>query len=264
MSDLPVSVHVLTKNSAATLEACLRSVAGCEEILVMDGGSTDATLEIAKRFGAHVMQQPGTALKGGVIKDFAHIRNASLKASSQVWILILDSDEEASPELMAAVRSAMAKTGGPTAYRVPRRYRLPDGRLVTHATTYPNERIYFFKHDAVETWEKPVHERVRLREGVTVGRLDGWMIAPLGTVEEYKRKNRIYLNLEVERSKNLGWGRWISRVGRTLRSRLIATVKLAWIWLIPHGGTRLPMRHELARYWYAWRLIVETRPGYRR
>lgn len=261
---LPVSVHVLTKNSAATLEACLRSVEGCEEILVLDGGSTDKTMEIAKRFGAHVMQQPATALKGGVIKDFAHVRNAALKTSSQQWILILDSDEEASPELMNAVRGVTQREGGPSAYRVPRRYRLPDGRLVTHATTYPNERIYFFKHDAVEGWEKPVHERPKLREGVTTGRLDGWMIAPLGTVEEYKRKNRVYLKLEAERARGQGWGAWLARVLRALRSRLIALIKLAWIWLIPHGGVRLPLRHELARFWYAWRVIVETRPGYSR
>jgi glycosyltransferase involved in cell wall biosynthesis len=264
MSHLPISVHVLTKNSAKTLERCLQSVHGCAQILIIDGGSTDTTLEIAKRHGAKIIAQPASALQRSAIRDFAAVRNVGLAAATQPWILALDSDEEASEELMEEIRKTMQQysNGGmqQSAFWIPRRYRLPSGELVVHATTYPNERIYLFRKDAAEEWVKPVHERVRFRPATTIGRLRGWTIADLGTVAEYKEKNRRYLALERERSQHLGWIAWIGRVLRTVRSRLIAILKLAWIWLLPHRGKRLPLTQEWARFWYAWRLVVETFP----
>lgn len=258
---LPISVHILTRNSGDTLERCLQSVAGCAEILVIDGGSTDNTLAIAKRHGAKILAQPKDALEHGRIVDFAAARNAGLRAAKEAWVLALDSDEEASEELMKElVEIACPGERSSEAFLIPRRYRLPDGRIVRHATTYPNERVYLFRRDAAETWEKPVHERIRLKAGTRIGHLRGWMIAPLGTVAEYKAKNRAYLTLEAKRARSQGWGAWILRVLRALRSRTIATIKLLWIWLLPHRGARLPLAHELARYWYAWRVVVETMP----
>ncbi|MDO8648416.1 MAG: glycosyltransferase family 2 protein [Candidatus Peregrinibacteria bacterium] len=257
---LPISVHVLTWNSGATLEKTLNSVRECEEVLVIDGGSTDNTLEIAKRFGATIVQQRSTQDQGKPLTDFSVARNAGLEHATKPWILSMDSDEYASPVLLEEIHAIIEK-GEPCACKIPRRYVLPDGFVVTHATTYPNERLYFFNRDAVTRWIKPVHERPELKPGTKIIRLRGASLAPLGTIEEYRRKNLQYLEIEREKSRGKGWGHWLKyRVWHTFKSRAIALVKLLWIWLLPHRGVRLPLRHELLRFWYGWKLVVTTMP----
>ncbi len=257
-SSLPVSVHILTFNSAATIGAALVSVVGCAEILVIDGGSTDDTLRIARKHGAILVPQRNEG-QGTPLEDFAAARNRGLARTTQPWVLSLDSDETASKELMKDVAATVKRDDADACY-VPRRYVLPDGRVVRKATTYPNERLYFFRTDAVEKWIKPVHERPQLKTDARIAHFQGWSLAPLGTPEEYWEKNLRYIALEAKRSANDGWGRWFGRVVRALRGRVVATLRLAWIWLIPLPGPRLPLQYEGLRYRYAWKLLWETRP----
>jgi len=256
---LSISVHILTFNSAETVEKALQSVQNCSDILVIDGGSTDDTVAIAKRYGARVIPQGSEDEQGKPITDFSVVRNAALRETGQSWILSLDSDEYISPELIEEMRAAVS--GEPTAYYIPRKYVLADGRIVEHATTYPNERLYFFHRSTVEGWVKPVHERPQLRKGAKTKHFKGASLAPIGSAEEYKERNLRYLAIEAQKSAGKGWGHWfVHRVLHTLRSRLIALVRLILIWIIPHKGTRMPPKQELLRFWYGWKLIVATRP----
>lgn len=263
MSDAPISLQLLTWNSASTLESALASVPSCKEILILDGGSTDATPDIAKRHGAIVIPQRDDGL-AGPITDFAAVRNRGLTRATQPWILCLDSDESLSPALRDEIASIASTESPPAAYLVPRRYVLPDGTRIEHATTYPNERIYFFHRDAVDRWEKPVHERVRIKTGMPIRRLHHPTLASLPTPEEYVEKNRRYLALEIERTAGEGWSGWCRRLIRSIRTQITSTIRLAWIWLIPRTGTRLPIRHEFARWGYRWRLVLNTCPLFRR
>lgn len=258
MSDrLPVSAHMLTYQSGATLPAALDSVARCTEIIVVDGGSTDDTLAIARKHAAKILDQG----MRGPIADFARVRNIPLQETTQPWVLVLDSDETASPELIEEIARITADPASPHgAWRVPRRYVLSTGERIDFATTYPNERIYFFHRDAVQGWIKPVHERVVLTPGTPVLRMRGPSLAPLPRIEEFKAKNRTYIGIEAANATSSLWQWTTRRLLRTLRSRAIATIKLAWIWLLPHRGKRLPLRHELLRFWYAWALLVATFP----
>lgn len=259
MNKLPVSVHILTYNSGSTLQKALQSVRDCAEILVIDGGSTDDTLAIAKQHHAQILQQQ----PGGPAEDFSAIRNQALHAATQPWIFALDSDESATPELMAAIAKATRQQ--PAAYHVHRKYVLPDGRVVDHASTYPNKRVYFFHRESVKGWIKPVHERPALQPGATVKELRGACLAPIGEVADYKQKNERYLRLEIQKSAGKGWGHWLAhRLLHTIRSRLIGLLRLLRIWLVPRRGVRLPLRHELLRFWYGWQLIVRTCPLTRR
>lgn len=82
-----LSLCMIVKNEARYLEACLKSVADLvDEIIVVDTGSTDATLDIARRFKARIYHYPWT-------QDFAAARNESLKHATSDWILYLDADE---------------------------------------------------------------------------------------------------------------------------------------------------------------------------
>ena len=252
----PISLQILTWNSEKTLRNCLASARGCAETLIIDGGSTDGTLEIAKQKGAKVIPQPG----GGAITDFSRVRNAGLQAATQPWILALDSDEVLTPELREEV-FAIAQSSEPGAYLVPRQYVLPGGIRIDHASSYPNARIYFFHRQVCDKWIKPVHERPQLKPGTRIQMLKHPTLAPIGTPEEFREKNLRYLEIETQRDKGKGYGHWLMhRVLHTLRSRLILTLRLLWIWLIPRKGKRLPLRYEMLRFWYGWQLIVRTAP----
>lgn len=257
---LPVSAHILTWNSGKTLRLCLESVRQCAEILVIDGGSTDSTVSIAKECGALIISQRESK-QGTPTVDFAAARNRGLDHATQPWILALDSDETASPELLREMTATIA-AGLPCACFVPRRYLLLNGRIVTHATTYPNARLSFFHRNVVKTWEKPVHERPVLQPNTLVQYLRGVTLAPLGNPEDYRRKNLRYLAIEQEKDQGKGWWHWLRhRVLHTIRSRSIALGKLLWIWGFPHRNcVRLPLHHEFLRFWYGWKLIVVTCP----
>ncbi|WP_052487491.1 tetratricopeptide repeat-containing glycosyltransferase family 2 protein [Gordoniibacillus kamchatkensis] len=88
MKQPAISLCMIVKNEAVALPRCLRSVAGvADEIVVVDTGSTDETVQIAKNFGAKVV----TAAWNG---DFSAARNAGLDRARGTWILFLDADEE--------------------------------------------------------------------------------------------------------------------------------------------------------------------------
>lgn len=260
MSKLPVSVHILTWNSARTLERALQSVKDCAEILVIDGGSQDETVQIAERLGARVIPQRFPGAQGQPLMNFSAARNAGLEHATQPWILALDSDEVMDPEAMKEIKKITGEQG-PSAFFVPRRYVLESGSVVNLASTYPNERLYFFRKDAVEKWEKPVHERIALKPNTPMGRLNHGSLAPLAPLSVFRSKLNQYLRIEVEESRGRGWKAWLKRVLHTVRGRMVAAIRLIPIWLLPHPGqTRLPFRYEMTRFWYGWKLIVMTCP----
>ena len=94
-SRLPLSVLILTKNEEARLAACLRSVATCDDVVVLDSGSTDRTVEIARTLGARVFVHP--------FRDFAQQRNHGMDTVPfrHPWVFHLDADEVMTPELIA-------------------------------------------------------------------------------------------------------------------------------------------------------------------
>lgn len=88
MSLLDLSLCMIVKNEELHLDRCLSSVQGIvSEIIIADTGSTDLSLSIAKRYGAHLIHLPWE-------NDFAKARNAALQEASCSWILVLDADEE--------------------------------------------------------------------------------------------------------------------------------------------------------------------------
>ncbi|WP_342421079.1 glycosyltransferase [Paenibacillus sp. FSL E2-0178] len=86
-----ISLCMIVKNEADTLARCLQSVRGvADEIIIVDTGSTDSTVSIARSFGARIIPFPWTG-------DFASARNAGLAGARGSWILVLDADEELEP-----------------------------------------------------------------------------------------------------------------------------------------------------------------------
>lgn len=85
MAREPLSVVVTTLNNADTLDACLRSVAWADEIVVLDSGSSDATMAIAAHYESQIHTQP--------FAGYSAQKQAAIDLSSHRWVLLLDSDE---------------------------------------------------------------------------------------------------------------------------------------------------------------------------
>lgn len=113
MAELSVIVH--TKNSAETLSACLSSVKNiADELIIMDMGSTDNTLKIARQFKAQILDHPDVGYADPA-------RNKALQAANKDWILVVDSDEEIPPTLAEKIKELINQESDTVAYAFPRR-----------------------------------------------------------------------------------------------------------------------------------------------
>ena len=100
----PISLGLIVKNEERTLARCLDSVRGvADEIIVVDTGSTDATRDIALRFGARITEFDFARV------DFAGARNCGLALARGRWILVLDADETLDPESAPLIREFAAR-----------------------------------------------------------------------------------------------------------------------------------------------------------
>jgi len=101
---VPISVVVLTKNEEINLRRCLLSVAWAEQLVVVDSGSADATVEIARTLGANVVEQSWLGFSGQ--REFA-LRLPQLRND---WVYFVDADEWVSPQLAAEIQQVLVET----------------------------------------------------------------------------------------------------------------------------------------------------------
>jgi glycosyltransferase involved in cell wall biosynthesis len=107
-----VSAVIAARDEEEMLEGALRSLRFCDEIVVVvDHRSTDRTEEIARRFADTVLVEP--------FRDFAHIRNAGIRAARGEWILHVDADERITPALAREIREVLASSPSALAFRNP-------------------------------------------------------------------------------------------------------------------------------------------------
>jgi glycosyltransferase involved in cell wall biosynthesis len=160
-----LSAVVITLDEEARLRRCLESVAWADEIVVVDAGSTDKTVQIAREFTERVLVRPWPG--------FAAQKNFALEQARGDWILSLDADEEVSGELRAEVGAVLAGEGRHDGYAVPRR-NLFLGQWIRHGGLYPDWQLRLFRRGRGRFREHAVHESVRV-EG-SVGRLRGHLV----------------------------------------------------------------------------------------
>lgn len=159
MSAPRLSVVVICFNEAGNIADCLASAAFADECVVIDSGSRDTTVELARRAGAKVLvtDWPG----------FGAQKNRAIDAASGNWIFSLDADERISPELAAEIRAAI-EAPAHAVYEVPRRS-LFITRFMRHSGWWPDRTRRLFRKGAARFTMHEVHEHLETRE--TVGRL---------------------------------------------------------------------------------------------
>lgn len=151
-----LSVAIITFNEEANMVRTLNSVkAIAEEIIVVDSGSTDATLPLAQAHGAKVFVEPW--------KGFALQKNSALAKATGDWILSLDADEEVSPELAESIAQLLRSDTPPAfeGYRMNRR-NIYFGKWLKRCGYYPDPKLRLIKRGAAEFELRPVHEDMKM------------------------------------------------------------------------------------------------------
>ena len=184
---LALSLVVVAHDAGKELADCLSSASFAAEAIVVDSGSRDDTVEIARRFGARVITQRW--LGYGPQKNFA------VGEAAYDWVLCLDADERVSPVLERSIRQTMGEPRH-AAYAVARRNRFL-GRWLAHGEGYPDWNVRLFDRRRARWSEDVVHEHV-VTEG-SVGRLHGDLLhASAESLDRYLAKQNRYTTLQAE------------------------------------------------------------------
>ena len=199
---------LITKNEASRLAATLEAVAFADEIIVLDSGSTDGTLELARKFTDKVQvtaDWPG----------FGPQKNRALDLAGGDWVLSLDADERLTPELAAEIQAVIAAPKAEV-YELPRSSSFC-GRSMNHSGWWPDYVFRLFRRGAARFSDDLVHERL-VFEG-TAGRLTAPLLhESFRTLDEVLSKINHYSSAGAEQAlargkqgglgKAVGHGLW--------------------------------------------------------
>lgn len=164
MKPLNISVTILTKNSQKHIVEVLKALESFDEVLVCDTGSTDETLALVRQF-------PNVTIKSCPFMGFGPTHNAATAMARHDWILSIDSDEVASPEMIRSIQEADLERN--TVYTFPRDnyYR---GKWIRWCGWYPDRQVRLYHREATQFTDAQVHEGI-ITTGLKVVNLKGSM-----------------------------------------------------------------------------------------
>lgn len=206
-----VSVVLATHNEEENLSECLDSVKGlADEIVVVDGSSTDKTVEIAKKYGARVFVKDNPPI-------FHINKQKAIDMATKDWVLQLDADERVTPELKEEVKEIITKSQGNPSTRPARRdfaqddsgaingYWIPRknwflGRFLKKGGQYPDYTLRLYRKGKGRLPQKSVHEQAEVNG--EVGYLkEALLHYPYKNFSVYLDKWNRYNNLLADRIK---------------------------------------------------------------
>ncbi len=229
---------LLTKNEEAQLRRCLDSVRWADEVVVVDGQSTDRTPQIARDYGATVVSRPFSG-------SFAEERNAGLAVATGDWVLQMDADEQVSPGLRAAIERLLADGSPHAAFKL-RRLNTFLGRTMRHGGWYHYHTALFRRQGA--RYEGLVHERLRHQGSVGVLEAD-LCHEPFQSISQFLARQNRYTSLQArelfERQGRLP----LARVRRQLWAR---PLKLFWKAYVKKQGFREGRHGLMFSILFAW------------
>ncbi len=162
MEKIPLAVAVITKDEEENIGACLQSVVWAAQIVVVDSGSTDKTLEIAAQYNCEIYQEEW--------RGFGAQKQSAIDKCAMPWILLLDADERVPAETAAAIKKIVLSGDNKDAgFSFPRK-NFFQGRWIKHAGWWPDRIVRLFRNKTGRMTEASVHEAVAVTG--TVGKID--------------------------------------------------------------------------------------------
>lgn len=191
---MSLSVAIIACNEESKIRRTLESTRSlAAEIVLVDSGSTDRTVEIARELGAKVFLETW--------KGYAAQKNSAIEKCTGDWILSLDADEAVSEELADEIREVLRRASGkerelPNGYYIPRRNFFLH-QWIRHGGFWPDPKLRLFRRGTGQFEERPVHESMKV-SGAT-GRLRGALLHDAyPTLEGYIAQMNGYSSLGAE------------------------------------------------------------------
>lgn len=183
-----ISVTILTKDSGKTLLSTFTSLPSSWEVVLVDTGSKDDTLEIARRFPqANIFTHPFTS--------FGALRNWAAEKASYDWILALDSDESLSPSLVEEIKKMSLEDSCVYSFPFHNYFR---GKWMKCCGWYPESHIRLYSRKKTHFIHEKIHEGIAVK-GLKIISLQHPVIhTPYLNMEDFLRKMQLYTSLFAE------------------------------------------------------------------
>lgn len=194
-----LSAVLIVKDEGAKLASCLERLQFADEIIVLDSGSSDNTLEIARRFTSHVYID--TDWQGYGVQR----KRAQARASGE-WILMIDADEHVTPELQASIESVVNNESSDhdSVYAVAR-LSWCFGRFIRHSGWYPDYVVRLYPRAKASYSEDRVHENLQYPADISVKQLQGDLLHyTYQDLEHYLVKSAQYAAAWAEQRQQRG------------------------------------------------------------
>lgn len=192
------SVIIIAKNEAAQIGECIRSVSWVDEVIVVDNGSTDETIQLAEKQHAKIVEYSGM--------NFSALRDYGAKEATSEWLLYIDADERVTPTLQKEI---IEKIGGSdSAYYIPRR-----NFYLGYEWPTQDKMIRLIKKNDLLSWKGKLHEHPDVKG--TVGECTEPLIHNTHrTVSEMVEKTNEWSDIEAGLRMNanhpsMSWWRFV-------------------------------------------------------
>ncbi|RJR28742.1 glycosyltransferase family 2 protein [Candidatus Microgenomates bacterium] len=205
-----LSAILITKNEEVNISRCLDSLKGLvDEIVIVDSGSTDDTLNIAKKYNAKIYYRQ--------FDDFASQRNYSVMKATGDWILSLDADETIDDTLRKEIKINTSKTEF-DAFLISRR-NIIFGKEIKYSRWSPDKHVWLFKKGK-GTFYGAVHEEVKVKG--QIGNLSGHKLHySHKNIHDFLEKMNTYTTSESENKKYVNLGIALFAVARSFVGRYV-------------------------------------------
>ena len=157
-----ISGIIIAKNEEEMISPAIKSLSFCDEVIIVDNGSTDRTKEISEKLGALVYEID--------TNDFSELRNFGLQKAKYDWIIYIDADERVDETLSASIRKAVLNPTDYSAYYLKRK----NFYFGNHEWPKIEKMERFFKKEKLKSWRGKIHETPDI-DG-KIGDLDGFLL----------------------------------------------------------------------------------------
>ena len=209
-----LSVIIITRNESANIVACLESVAFADEVIVLDGQSTDDTVALAQKQGAKVFLADSW-------EGFGPQKNKALSFASYEWVLSIDADERVSADLSLEIKRVLSQPGF-TLYDIPRLTNFC-GQWIHHCGWRPDRVTRLFQKHTARFSDDVVHEKLLSLEDHPRGRLKHSLLHySYPSAQSYWRKLQVYSQAWAAQKSAQGH---TTTMPRAVSSGLVAFIK---------------------------------------
>jgi len=187
---MKLTVTIITLNEEEGIRDCLQSVRWADEIVLMDSGSVDKTVDLAREFTDRVFQEKNW-------EGYGRQKNKGALHARNDWVLNVDADEVLSCDLKEEIERLMEKGPECPMYRVARKNFIGD-RWIRFGGWYPDRIVRLYNRKRASFSETSVHEGIRARGGEEAGSLKGHLIhKTYASLQDYFARQEHYASLSA-------------------------------------------------------------------